>query len=291
MLHARTAPLHAPGPGGWLAASHSGAWRLAPVCSAASAALFEVYQPLLDARLAQARAPASEPVRAWALAQLGQSLDGCVATAAGDSYFVTGPQSLVHLHRLRALSDAVLVGAGTVAVDDPLLTTRHVPGPHPVRVLLDPAARLDGGARVLRDAAAPTLWLCDSRHAHAARDKLPAGSAAEVLAVEGLLDAAEPARGPDLARAFSALAGRGLRLLLVEGGGVTVSRCLAAGVLERLHLVIAPVIIGAGRRGLQHPGPPRMADCARPAARRLVLGEDVLWDLDLRSATSAAAGV
>lgn len=288
MLHARAAPLHTPGPRGRLAASAAHGWHLAGSCSAASAALFGVYRPLLDAHLAQARA-AAQPVAAmpWALAQLGQSLDGCVATASGDSYFVTGPQSLVHLHRLRALCDAVLVGAGTVAADDPLLTTRHVPGPHPVRVVFDPAARLDGSARVLRDAAVPTLWLCDSRHAGAAQARLQPGSTAEapaeVLAVEGLLDAAQPARDPDLARAFAALARRGLRVLLVEGGGVTVSRCLAAGVLDRLHLVVAPVIIGAGRRGLQHPGPVRMADCPRPPARRLLLGDDMLWDLDLRA--------
>lgn len=256
----------------------------AVVCSPASAAWLELYKPLLDAR----RAPARSDARPWVLAQLGQSLDGCVATAAGDSYFVTGAHSLLHLHRLRALCDAVLVGAGTVAVDDPQLTTRRVPGPHPVRVVLDPGARLDGSSRVLRDGAAPTLWLCDSRHAPTARERL-AGASAEVLAVDGLLDAAEPARGPDLARAFAALAARGLRVMLVEGGGVTVSRCLEAGLLDRLHLVIAPVVIGAGRRGLQHPGPSRMADCLRPPTRRLALGEDMLWDLDLRGLAAAAA--
>lgn len=270
LLQARAAPPDAVGP--------------ASSCSPANAALLAVYQPLLDARYAPARSNG----RPWVLAQLGQSLDGCVATAAGDSYFVTGAHSLLHLHRLRALCDAVLVGAGTVAIDDPQLTTRRVPGPHPVRVVLDPAARLDGSSRVLRDGAAPTLWLCDSRHAAAARARLTAASA-EVVSVDGLLDAAEPARGPCLAPAFAALAARGLRVLLVEGGGVTVSRCLEAGLLDRLHLVIAPVIIGAGRRGLQHPGPARMADCLRPATRRVALGEDMLWDLDLRGPTAVAA--
>lgn len=270
LLQARTAPPAAVGPAG--------------PCSPASAAWLELYRPLLDARRASARSDA----RPWVLAQLGQSLDGCVATAAGDSYFVTGEHSLLHLHRLRALCDAVLVGAGTVAIDDPQLTTRRVPGPHPVRVVLDPAARLDGSSRVLRDGAAPTLWLCDSRHAAAARARLAAASA-EVLAVDGLLDAAEPARGPCLARAVAALAARGLRVMLVEGGGVTVSRYLEAGLLDRLHLVIAPVIIGAGRRGLQHPGPARMADCLRPPTRRLALGEDMLWDLDLRGPAAVAA--
>ena len=302
---------------GWLHADATQGWCLRGPCSPASAEWFAFYKPLLDARLAPERAArgasdgaaghgwragaaASAP---WVLAQLGQSLDGCVATASGDSHFVTGAPGLLHLHRLRALCDAVLVGAGTVAADDPQLTTRRVMGPNAVRVVLDPAARLDGRARLFRDAAAPTLWLCDQRHAAQAQARL-AGGAAEVLAVDGLLDPAGPAGaadpsdpayppdpvpGPNLHRAMAALGARGLRVLLVEGGGVTVSRCLAAGVLDRLHLVIAPVIIGAGRRGLQHTGPARLADCPRPPARKLALGEDMLWDLDLRGMAVAVA--
>ncbi len=230
--------------------------------SEGSAALLALYQPLL-----------SGP---WCVAQLGQSLDGCVATHSGDSYFVTGAESLLHLHRLRALSDAVLVGAGTVAADNPQLTTRRVSGPHPTRVVLDPGARLDGRARVFNDAQAPTLWLCDARHADAAR-----AGAAEVVGVEGLLDASGTCH-PE--RVVAALAARGLQRLFVEGGGVTVSRFLNAGCLDRLHLVVAPVFIGAGRRGLQLPAWATMADCPRPPARRVALGDDLLWDLDLRAA-------
>ncbi|MDZ7589283.1 MAG: RibD family protein [Rubrivivax sp.] len=284
LLQTRAAPRAAGPMAAELKADAAQRWRPASPCSAASAAWLELYRPLLDARQASAQ-PGARP---WVLAQLGQSLDGCVATASGDSYFVTGAHSLLHLHRLRALCDAVLVGAATVAVDNPQLTTRRVPGPQPVRVVLDPAARLDGSARLLRDGTAPTLWLCDSRHAEAARQRL-AGGSAEVLAVDGLMDVTDVARGSHLVRAFTALAGRGLRVVLVEGGGVTVSRCLEAGVLDRLHLVIAPVIIGAGRRGLQHPGPARMVDCPRPPARRLAMGDDMLWDLDLRAETAVAA--
>lgn len=278
-------------------------------CSAEQAAWLALYQPLLEAR----RGPTRADGLPWTLAQLGQSLDGCVATASGDSYFVTGPESLVHLHRLRALCDAVLVGAGTVAADDPQLTTRRVPGPHALRVVFDPAATLDGRARLLHDGLAPSLWLCDSRHADTARERLqavrratgmpaappegrsvvepdPAGRfAAEVLAVDGVLDPHDPARGPALAPALKALAARGVRVLLVEGGGVTVSRGLQAGLLDRLHLVVAPVIIGAGRRGLQLPSPARMAECLRPAARLHRLGEDMLWDLTLRPLEAGAA--
>lgn len=274
-------------------------WSIHGPVSARCAALFDLYKPLLDARVegVGVAAGATGAARPWVVAQMGQSLDGFVATATGDSYYVNGAHSLVHLHRLRALCDAVLVGAGTVAIDNPQLTTRRVSGPHPVRVLLDPAARLDGRARALHDGQAPTLWVCDARHAIAARARLGT-SAAEVLPVDGLLDEHGPhactdTRNADLApshdarpawqvaRVLDALAARGLRVLFVEGGGVTVSHFFAAGALQRLHLSVAPVLVGNGRRGLRVPAHDVMAECPRPPARMVVLGDDMLWDLDL----------
>lgn len=251
-----------------LAWSPTEGWSLRGDLSAAAQTFFALYKSLLD------RAPGAAP---WVIGQLGQSLDGCVATHGGDSFYVTGPQSLVHLHRLRALCDAVLVGAGTVAADDPQLTTRRVEGPHPVRVVIDPALRLPAGARVLSDAQAPTLHVHDAAHAGSAA---PHGHAAERLPVVGLVDAD---RQLDSAALVAALQARGLALLFVEGGGTTVSRFLAQGRLDRLHLAIAPVLIGAGRRGLQLPPAARMADCLRPAATLYRLGDDMLWDLDLRA--------
>jgi len=259
-------------------------WSLQGEWSPASAMLFGLYKPLLDARTTLAADLRHPP---WLIAQLGLSLDGCVATSSGESHFVTGPGSLVHLHRLRALSDAVLVGAGTVAADDPQLTTRRVPGKQPVRVVLDPSARLDGRARVLSDGQAPTLWLCDARHREAAQARLAAGAAvargAEVVCIDGLL-APSSRGGFDPKVVVAALAARGQRLLFVEGGGVTVSRFLAAGSLDRLHLIFAPLLIGSGRPGLQLPPRPALRDCPRLPARVLPLGDDVLWDLDLRAA-------
>jgi diaminohydroxyphosphoribosylaminopyrimidine deaminase/5-amino-6-(5-phosphoribosylamino)uracil reductase len=250
-------------------------WAIDGPIGARALALFDLYKPLLDAR-ARGQSP-------WVVAQLGQSLDGFVATATGDSYYVNGAHCLLHLHRLRALCDAVLVGAGTVATDNPQLTTRRVPGPQPVRVVMDPAARLDGLSRVFRDGQAPTLWVCDSRHAAQARSRLGHSPArAEVLAVDDLL-ATDTTACYHPQRAVAALAARGLRLLFVEGGGITVSRFFTAGALDRLHLVVAPVLIGNGRRGLQAPAHAVMADCPRPRARTLALGSDMLWDLELRS--------
>jgi diaminohydroxyphosphoribosylaminopyrimidine deaminase/5-amino-6-(5-phosphoribosylamino)uracil reductase len=252
-------------------------WQLDAPCSERSAALFALYKPLLDARTARSATP-------WVVAQLGQSLDGFVATATGDSYYVNGPHGLLHLHRLRALCDAVLVGAGTVAIDNPQLTTRRVPGPQPVRVVMDPSARLDGRSRVFCDGQAPSLWVCDARHAEQARRRLSATTGphpAEVLAIDDLIDGGDLCQGYRPERAIAALARRGLRVLFVEGGGTTVSRFFTAGALDRLHLVVAPVLIGNGRRGLRAPAHDVMADCPRPPARTVPLGDDVLWDLDL----------
>jgi riboflavin-specific deaminase-like protein len=250
--------------------SNDSGWQLHGRWDAQALELFELFIPLLDFRPEGA---------AWVIAQLGQSLDGCVATRTGDSSFINGSENLLHLHRLRAMCDAVIVGAGTVAADNPRLTTRRVAGPHPTRVLLDPQLRLAGylqTAHVFNDGQAPTLWLCDARW----RDEAVAQVGADrVLAVSELLrdDAT-----PQLAHAVTALRSRGLTRLFVEGGGVTVSRFLEQGCLDRLHLAVAPIIIGDGRPGLRFAGPARLADCPRPRCRVYRMGPDHLWDLDLR---------
>lgn len=248
-------------------------WRLQGRWDAEALQLFDLFKPLLDFRPEGA---------AWVIAQLGQSLDGCVATRTGDSCFINGPENLLHLHRLRAVCDAVIVGAGTVAADNPRLTTRRVPGPNPTRVLLDPQLRLAGHletAHVFNDGQAPTLWLCDARWRG---DAVAQVGADRVLAVRDLLrdDAT-----PHLAHAVTALQSRGLTRLFVEGGGVTVSRFLAQRCLDRLHLAVAPIIIGDGRPGLRFEGPARLADCLRPHCHVYRMGPDHLWDLDLRTAT------
>jgi riboflavin-specific deaminase-like protein len=248
-------------------------WHLHGQWDANALDLFNLFKPLLDFR---------REGEAWVIAQLGQSLDGCVATRTGDSNFINGPENLLHLHRLRAMCDAVIVGAGTVAADNPRLTTRLVAGPHPTRVLLDPQLRLAGhleAAHVFNDGQAPTLWLCDARWRE---DAVAQVGTDRVLAVNDLLrdDAT-----PQLPHAVAALQSRGLKRLFVEGGGVTVSRFLAQRCLDRLHLAVAPIIIGDGRPGLRFEGPARLADCPRPHCRVYRMGPDHLWDLDLRTST------
>ena len=214
---------------------------------------------------------ATPPGRRFVVAHLGQSLDGRIATESGHSHYIGCRESLLHLHRLRALVDAVVVGVGTVLADAPRLTTRHCAGPDPVRVVLDRRGRLDADASLATDRTAPTFVV----HAPEARPALPPHVATEALApVDGVL----PPAG-----VLALLAERGLTRVLVEGGGRTVSSFVAAGVLDRLQFAVAPLLIGSGRPALTLPVVDTLDAALRPPCRRFELGADTLFDFDLRA--------
>lgn len=204
----------------------------------------------------------------WVLGQMGQSLDGFIATTTGASHYVTGPESLVHLHRLRALADAVVLGAATVRADDARLTVRHCSGDDPARVVVDPrgevapdAAAFTAGARVLRvvaDASAPP--------------PLPAHVETVALPLHG--NGHLPPRA-----LLDALAERGLGRVLVEGGGRLVSSFLRAGALDRLHVAVAPFFIGDGVPGVRPAPVTDLPNAPRPQGRQFLCGRDVLFDL------------
>ncbi len=124
-----------------------------------AAAATDPRQSALDLYLPICSATTTRPI---AVGHLGQSLDAFIATHSGDSQFVTGSANIVHLHRMRALCDAVIVGSGTVAADDPQLTTGMCPGPNPLRVVFDPARRVgrEPKHRLFNDPEAPTLYFC-----------------------------------------------------------------------------------------------------------------------------------
>ena len=227
---------------------------------APAAALDGLYVSLVDAACA---APT-------VVAHLGQSLDGRIATTGGDSRYVTGPADAVHNHRLRALCDAVIVGAETIARDDPCLTVRYVAGDHPVRVVIDPERRLAGDFRVFGDGAAATLLICRSELCRGAGER---HGAAEVVGV-----AADGNGALEPAAIVGALAARRLTALFIEGGGVTVSRFLAAGLLDRLQITVAPLLLGSGRPVLTLPEIARASDGLRPRVHRFDIGDDILFD-------------
>lgn len=229
-------------------------------------------RPLVDLYLPICSATPGRPLT---VGHLGQSLDGFIATHAGESRWVTGEENMRHMHRLRALCDAVIVGAGTIAADDPQLTTRLVDGPNPLRVVLDPSRRLSEDHRVFSDASAETLYIC-------ARSLAPAnGERFGLATVIGVGD--DDDAGVPVGEVVKLLRARGCARLFVEGGGVTVSMFLQAKQLDRLHVAIAPLLIGDGRPAIRLQPPDALGDCHRPRYRVFRMGADVLFDCDLRS--------
>jgi diaminohydroxyphosphoribosylaminopyrimidine deaminase/5-amino-6-(5-phosphoribosylamino)uracil reductase len=203
------------------------------------------------------------------VAQCGQSIDARIATASGHSHYINGAEGLAHLHRLRALVDAVVVGVGTALADDPQLTVRRVAGPSPARVVIDPNGRLAPAARLLADDGVRRLVISGIDVAA----NLPAGvEVVKVATTDGQLAPAA---------VLAALAARGFRRILIEGGSNTVSRFLAAGCLDRLHVMIAPMIIGAGPSSVSLPPIERVEQAIKAPIRAHILGDEVLLDCDL----------
>ncbi len=205
----------------------------------------------------------------FVMAQVGQSIDGRVSTLSGDARDISGPEGLRHLHRCRALMDAVIVGAGTVLADNPLLTVREVEGPNPVRVVIDCRASLEGNERLFREGDSPVIvFTAAGRHS-------PLAGKAQVIQLPEGPDGLEPSA------MLEALAARGLKRVLVEGGARTIARFLSHRCLDRLHVAIAPVIIGSGKPGLTLPPIGALSEALRPPVTPYRLGSDVLFDCDL----------
>ena len=260
----------------------SGAWRTPAQLTDEARQVLDLFLPLqLQADLV--------------IAQAGQSLDGRIATASGHSHYVTGARDIQRLHRLRALVDAVIVGAGTIAADDPRLTVREAEGDNPVRVVIDPNGRLDRSRRVFRDGAAPTVVI-RRRSEEAPRTRPPEHDAsARARRAPGGNTVIELPAGPsgtiEPRDVLAALRDRGCRRFLIEGGGVTVSRFLDAGAVDRLHVAVAPLLIGSGRPAFTLAPIATLEQAIRPACRVFRLGDDVLFDLDLHApATATPAG-
>ncbi len=212
---------------------------------------------------------AAPPDWPFVVAQLGQSLDGRIATVSGDSHYINGPAALDHLHRLRSCVDAVVVGIGTIIADDPQLTVRRVDGPQPVRVIIDPKGRLPGSARCLATGESKCLVVTGSEAS------VPKG--AEGLVIKPSASRIEPGD------VVEALFKRGLKRILLEGGGITISHFIAAGMVDRMHVLVAPLLLGSGIPGLSLPPIGSVGKAIRPETSVHVLdGGDVLFDCDLR---------
>lgn len=204
------------------------------------------------------------------------TLDGKIATRTGDSRWVTGEIARRKVHRLRARSDAVMVGIGTVLADDPELTVRLVSGQNPVRVVIDSDGRTPSDARVL-NSDAPTIVVTKRTAPEANLDRLW-NSGVRVLGVrdiEGRID---------LGYLMGELAKMGMNNVLLEGGGELAAGMLQAGLVDRGIIFIAPKIAGGreAKTPVEGEGIELMADALPTSKARIRrFGDDIALEFEL----------
>lgn len=219
--------------------------------------LWQLFGPLVEAEQRDQR---------FVIAQLGQSLDGRIATPSGHSHYINGEKALEHLHRLRARVDAVVVGASTIALDNPALTVRRVKGRNPARVVIDPHRRIDPKAKI---------FTSDGTQKYVIGPPTENDSDAVTCISNGT------AKTYDTDWIVTELNKRGFKRLLIEGGATTVSRFIADGAIDRLHILTGPMIIGSGPSGLNLPAIETLEDAVRPhVATHILEGGDVVFDCD-----------
>jgi diaminohydroxyphosphoribosylaminopyrimidine deaminase/5-amino-6-(5-phosphoribosylamino)uracil reductase len=204
--------------------------------------------------------------RPWVLLKAGMSLDGKLATAQGDSQWITGAAALQDARELRGECDGLLVGAGTVSADDPGLLAAPGSPYAPQRFILDPKAGLDLSQKVFHQKKAPAVWWLVGPKASAKRIKQAQAQGVFVQAFkQSSLDAMLP-------KVLAWMAGLPIRRLMVEGGGQTLGAFFRLGLAQELRLYVAPLLLGGqdSRALLGGRGPKSLA-----LAKRLKT-----WDLD-----------
>jgi GTP cyclohydrolase II len=215
--------------------------------------------------------------RPFVLLKYAQTLDGRIATRSGDSKWISGEDERRISHGLRAACDGVLVGVGTVIADDPQLTVRLVPGSTPLRIVLDSTLRLPMDTKIL-DERAGTLVVTTRRSSPARRRALEQRSVGVRLVGAG-------AGGVDLAETLAVLREAGVRSLLVEGGAQVITSFLAAGVVDRLVVGIAPTIVGAGTEAVGELNVTRISAGLHLTGREVyTAGDDLLVAADVAGA-------
>jgi diaminohydroxyphosphoribosylaminopyrimidine deaminase/5-amino-6-(5-phosphoribosylamino)uracil reductase len=253
-------PHVAGGGNGYLAAK--GVEVTCGVCEAEAVVLNESFIKFMRTRLP------------FVVLKMAATLDGRIATRSGDARWVTGPQARAVVHQLRHNMDAIMVGIGTVLVDDPELTTRleQGRGVDPVRVVLDSRLTISPEARMLNQSStAETLLVCGPSAPDEKRARLREKGAC-------LIQMPLVADRIDLRALMKELGTRGVTSLLVEGGAEVAGEALKAGIVDKVYFFYAPKIMGGdGIPICGGKGPEKMSECL-PLSRTTVsrAGEDIL---------------
>lgn len=208
--------------------------------------------------------------RPFVTLKLAGTLDGRIATASGESQWITGPEARRAVHMMRARHDAVLVGAGTLRADDPALSVRGLGiTRQPVRIVVSRAVKLPLTSQLAQTARQSPVWICHGAEADVA-DWLALGAVSLPCAVRA--GQVEPEA------MMQALASAGITRVFCEGGGMLAASLLGAGLVDDVVVMTAGCAIGAeGTPALAAMGIGRLADAPRFALHDLArLGDDVM---------------
>ena len=204
--------------------------------------------------------------------KFAQTLDGRIATASGHSRWISSPPSLRFAHRLRAVHDAILVGADTVRMDNPELTCRLVRGRNPLRIVVDSGLRLPPDANIFSDGKQTVA--VTTRRAPAENRLLLERKGVEVLEI-----GEDPAGRVDLRQLLTVLGKRKISSVLVEGGAAVATAFLKENLVDRLLIVLAPKIVGAGVNAVGDLGIRQMDDALGFSFQRATrCGADLILD-------------
>jgi diaminohydroxyphosphoribosylaminopyrimidine deaminase/5-amino-6-(5-phosphoribosylamino)uracil reductase len=206
--------------------------------------------------------------------KFAQTLDGRIATADGHSRWISSPASLKFAHTLRAIHDGILIGSGTLSKDDPELTVRLVRGRNPVRIIVDTRLRLSMNAKVLKNQDQARTIVATT----AAADRKKRATL-DKMGIETILIDQDRHRCVDLGKLMIELGKREISSVLVEGGAGIITSVLRQHLGDRIIVVIAPKIVGAGIDAVGNLGIRVMDDAMKIGVRQITRkGDD--WILD-----------
>ena len=200
------------------------------------------------------------------IGQIGQSLDGKIALNNGSSHYINEKESITYLHCLRSISDGVLVGVNTIIKDNPLLTTRKIKGPNPIRLIIDPTLKLTNKYKIFKDDNKNIIFTNSSKEKKFINTnivKFPKKNFTQNI--------------------YDYLEKTSLQTILIEGGPTTLSHFIELKLLNYMQFIISPTIIGSGIDSVRLKPISNLKNALRAKNTICKLGKEIIVTLDFNS--------
>ena len=200
------------------------------------------------------------------IAQIGQSIDGRIALNNGNSHYINNPKSIIYLHCLRSISDAIIVGSNTIKKDDPLLTTRKIKGTNPKRIIIDGRLSLNNKYKIFNDGNENIIFTKSNKNIR--------------LNNSTIIRLNEKDFTKNLITQIKKLK---YKNILVEGGSKTISELINNKYIDILQFMIAPILIGSGINSLNLKEISNLNKAIRPKSNFNELENEIIVNLFLKS--------